>query len=338
MNIKSITHRFVAASFLLALIVGGHTAEIQIKVYGYDWPATSIYVLDGTWAWYYPANYIDEFEETIGEPPDTETRLYKLFVGTIPDAVLAENRGIAFHLPGLGTTEFNPISNFAGSYEILITGEAGQFPEYNHPSQNPSGAGNQLLLGHWWGSSLPVAILNTWDNENPHWPAVGIDMVASHKNAFWRWMLPNDTATAEVSAMELDYKHRLTLPKRGVPTQAITLDPELGRITINNSAVLTVASASTQFVARDASGVNLGMGPGSYRSQAGLPPQLLLGAPNDTRTNGDNGTDHTQGVMIVGSAANPGRNGLRILDDGRVLIWDTPDLPMHADFKKGPTP
>ena len=56
----------------------------------------------------------------------------------------------------------------------------------------------------------------------------------------------------------------------------------------------------------------------------------------------EDGKSRLEGVLIVGTGTgvNPTdrTNGLRILDDGTVLIQPKGDLRMHDDFKKGPTP
>jgi hypothetical protein len=211
------------------------------------------------------------------------------------------------------------------------------------PASSFSDLGNTLLLGRWWNDAeKPVFTATAWDNACPGWPCAGMDLVSSAPNMYWRWI-----QYPGYIAMELDYLHRLTLRKRGAEAletngPRIVLDPQLGRITINDSAVLTTASASTQYVAKTSGGVNLALGGGLVTTGAGRPPQIVLGSYNDISVAPP--FDHSEGVLIVGSgrpaaAGESGpvrKNGLRILDDGTVLILPKGDLEM--DFTEGPTP
>lgn len=143
------------------------------------------------------------------------------------------------------------------------------------------------------------------------------------------------------TAMTFDADHKLKLFKFwGGSNAGILLDPVASSIKIDGQPVLTTASASTQYVGKTATGVNLAQSGGILRTQSGLPPQLVLGKFNDNRT--VDGFDRTQGVLIVGSGSGSGleprKNGLRILDDGTVLILPKADLPMAAEFQNGPRP
>jgi hypothetical protein len=214
------------------------------------------------------------------------------------------------------------------------------------PASSFSALGNTLFLGNWWNDAeKPVFTATAWDNAYPGWPCVGMDFVGSAPNMYWRWMhWPGQIA------MELDYLHRLTLRKPGDAAYQtngprIVLDPHLGRITINDSAVLTAASASTQYVAKTSGGVNLARGGGLVTTVAGRPPQIVLGSYNDHRDASlDPPFDHTKGVLIVGSGrpaaageSGPERkNGLRILEDGTVLIAPKGDIQM--DYRSGEPP
>jgi hypothetical protein len=76
------------------------------------------------------------------------------------------------------------------------------------------------------------------------------------------------------------------------------------------------------------------IGVGVVASQAG---QVVVGNHNDLRPN-DNGTNHTQGVFVVGAGtATVKRNALRVLADGTVLINAAGDLPMDG-FTAGEKP
>jgi hypothetical protein len=229
------------------------------------------------------------------------------------------------------------------SFYRLQVGDLGGSPFASLPGDPASyitEGGNTITIGRWWvDPQRTVFTLNVWDNAIPSWPCVGMDMTASTENAYWRWVHPGSVA------MELDYLHRLALTKRSNSAQRIILDPELGRITVNGAQVVTTANASaqlsSQFVSRRKEGLNLALTGGILRTTANQPPQIILGRFNETDSS--DGVDHTQGVLIVGNGdgsttADGRRNGLRILDDGTVLIWPRDDLPMAWEFRKGPTP
>jgi len=73
---------------------------------------------------------------------------------------------------------------------------------------------------------------------------------------------------------------------------------------------------------------------------ASAAPQFVAGKYNDTRTN-DNGTNHTEGLFIVGNGTGTGgtprTNALRILEDGTVLIQPKGDISMGG-FQAGRKP
>jgi hypothetical protein len=336
-----------ATSFLVITSTPSSAADITIKVLGPDWNdihrTTRIYATDGIN--YVTAFPIDSGANGQGDPPAPND--WTDYVATIPDAWFSENRGMGFHVPGYGNTYYYPINSFLGSYQVDLEGTT--FGTYHSPSQNPSNAGNQLLLGHWWNSTFAVAKLNTWDNENAYWPAVGIDFNASHKNAFWRWLRPIADNLGEMEVvMDIDYRHRLTLAKPLDPSQRIVLDPELGRITINGQPVLTAANAGTQLASQFVRNLDARAALGSGTSLRDAEPAdqqrgtLVLGKYNDNTTDNVSG-NHLDGVLIVGTGDGPGNptntrsNGLRILNDGTVLIWPRGGLLMN-EFDDGPRP
>ncbi len=157
-----------------------------------------------------------------------------------------------------GATFTNPIPFLEGNSTFTFQAsdcaqtEVSYIEEWWHP--NLTVLGNYTMLGTWWSdTSRSLLTLQAWHNPDPGWPSVGLDMIASHSEAFWRWMHVSETNGEMVMAMDLDYEHRLTLRRRHDPThgtQRIVLDPKLGRISINGEDVLTASSAGQSFVRR----------------------------------------------------------------------------------------
>jgi len=166
-------------------------------------------------------------------------------------------------------------------------------------------------------------------------------------------MHPNDAGTGGAIAMDLDDLHTLTLRGR-TNANRVQLDPELGRITINGAPVLTSANAASALGATfitpaqlegrsylSSAGGRVGLGAGATlrplqpaQNQVG---QAVLGRYNDPA--------RTEGVLIVGTGQRHAdgtitrQNGLRILDDGTVLIQPKGGLQMTLGvFDKGPQP
>jgi hypothetical protein len=95
----------------------------------------------------------------------------------------------------------------------------------------------------------------------------------------------------------------------------LTSDGKLGIGTDSPQALLTVNG-------------NAAIGTGVTSSNSS---QVVVGKYNDTRTN-DSGTNHTQGVFIVGSgaSASPGLNAIRVTEDGTILVKRCGDLSMGS--------
>lgn len=215
------------------------------------------------------------------------------------------------------------------------------------PAPSVTMLGNYFTIGRLVNGATeeyPPYVISTFSQGDPGWPDTTIDFLATRSRSLWRWSnLVSATDPRMETAMALDADHRLTLYKHvGYP--GIVLDPIAGTIKINSQPVLTALTASTQFVGKTATGINLAQS-GAVRTQAGLPPQLVLGSYNvmtPPPAGSSPAHDQRQGVLIVGIGSDTGtelrKNGLRILDDGTVLIWPKDDLPMHEDFKKGPIP
>lgn len=170
------------------------------------------------------------------------------------------------------------------------------------------------------------------------------------------------TSVIRHNALELNRAGRLSLYGTTATTPPIVLDPDLARITINGHAVLTATSLgalssssyafgngatnymtintsghvginkSTPSARLDVSGnVALGVGVSSASDQ------VVVGRYNDTRTN-NAGTDHTQGVFIVGAGnSSTASNAIRVLADGTVLMKRSGDLSMGT-FTSGQQP
>jgi hypothetical protein len=223
-------------------------------------------------------------------------------------------------------------------FEIDVESLGGNpFPSGTNPNTNITADGNVMRIGRWWNDAgRSVFNIHSWDNYSDSWPCVGMDIVASTDNAFWRWIHPGAVA------MELDFRHRLSLSGR-TTGKRIIIDPDGESITVNNRPLITsrnaVSQLSTNFVTKNHAGVNLGSNTNLPATSSPFGPQLVLGRFNNTTTDAD-GVNHSQGFMVVGSGtgtgANPRENGMRILYDGTVLIQPRGDLPM--DFQNGPRP
>lgn len=246
-------------------------------------------------------------------------------------------RGVSFSRNGTAWTSFRLFNgNDPDTQEEQVVSidelEWGQrtIPD---PDSYVTEQGNRLRLGDWWSDeNREVFSILSWDNDNASWPCIGMDIHASTANAYWRWFHPTDDGQATQMVMSVDPDHNLSLFGRS--GGLIVLEPETGRITINGRPVL---APDTTPGAMMTSNTTLQIGAGTVvRSAASQSGQIVLGKYN--RTTGDG----TSGVFVVGSGTNSGssgrKNGLRILEDGTVLIWPAGDLEMAEEFKEGPLP
>lgn len=294
-----------------------------------------------------------------GETIDNQVHPRNVYSVTLPDDWVGRSISVSWD-GGLTYTALKPF--LADGAPMTFYSDAGDADE--NPADSISILSNNLLIGRWWNDHSKVLItLGAWDTGDPDWPAVGMDSMASTRNAYWRWMhLSADNAHAEL-AMDLDYLHRLTLHKRnGTSAQGIVIDPDAGKITVNGQQLLTtlgvgrtLSGGALMAVGDGASALALNsfaLGAGSTvisgaagafavgnNVTASAAGQIVLGKYNDVST--DDSGNHALGVLTVGagSGADPTqrRNAMRITEDGVVLIQEQGDLSMGI-FRSGPRP
>jgi hypothetical protein len=289
-----------------------------------------------------PTGEVDSDGNPIEEEITPELYRCTYYQVTVPDSWIGNS--VCFSVDGENWSALHLVLTGHGTQNFEFQNDqVGASPwsgTVNNPATNFSELGNLIAVGKLWNDSQQNAFnVTAWDNGISSWPAVGLDIRASAPNAYWRWMhYPG------YIAMELDYLHRLTLRKPGpeglgATGSRIVIDPNLNRIMIGDYPVLTTAGANTLYVSRSASGINMAYN-GLVHSQSGMQPQVVLGRYNDDRVNVQ-GENKTKGVLVVGTGTGTGteprKNGLRILDDGTVLILEKGDLSMGT-FDEGPTP
>jgi hypothetical protein len=342
----------LVAIFLLAATQTSNADGLRVRVSGYEdeTQLTTIFATDGVDA--YVGTVVGHGHETgwtIPEPTDwdfegnaiawTESVEYAYGHWTeyrveLPPSWLG--RGVSFSRDGLAWTSFrlfNGTDPETGEQVIPVDEmEWGQRTVPN-PDSYVTQQGNRLRLGNWWSdSSKEVFSILTWDNDNAAWPSIWMDIHASTANAYWRWFHPTDDGTATQVVMIVDPDHKLSLFGRS--GGLIVLEPETGGITINGKPVVTGGTTNNGGLISDGKSMRIGLGTVTRTTGPGGAGQLVLGRNNRTDAAG------LSGVLVVGtgdtSAESGRRNGLRILDDGTVLILPKGDLEM--DFTAGPTP
>ncbi len=340
--------KLIAALFLTLVVDSLHAFDITVSgVYfppGETPPTYTLNSLSGDSA---ASTWADSFAEWIQVPPfddldenDNPIEHWEIVAGS-------ERTVFQFGLTGEWAGRQVSLSRDGGQTNFVHFYFGGlSFSNSDFSGDTPAVAPNVIMLGNYFtigqigsdSNAYPPYVISSGVQADSEWPDTSIDFIATRSRSLWRWSnLVSASDPRMETAMSLDADHRLRIYKH-LGQEGISLDPIAGNIKINNQPVLTAASAATQFVGKSTTGVNLALG-GTVRSQVGLPPQLVLGVLNDTRTN-NNGVNHTEGVLIVGTgnATEGKRNGLRILDDGTVLIRPKDDLPMLPEFSHGPQP